>query len=188
MCQVCSTFLQHVPVLHSSANSNLAISLHYSMLYTLHTQFHNYMEVVYLPLYTPSEAEKKDPRLYAYNVRKLMVSGPRENQRALWFTPHSLFRDYVTSQPLNCLPKLLQGWWAGSSYIRACLRGCDAPDRGHQKAIPCIQGATGGQKITGLVWYTESHQRELESVPRQGTYTITIHSCVASLIFSVSFN
>jgi hypothetical protein len=27
-----------------------------------------------LPVYHPSEAERKDPKLYAHNVRKLMVS------------------------------------------------------------------------------------------------------------------
>ncbi|CAL4963955.1 unnamed protein product [Urochloa decumbens] len=36
-------------------------------------QFVNYMEVVRLPVYYPSEQEKKDPKLYANNVRKLIA-------------------------------------------------------------------------------------------------------------------
>ncbi|KAJ1283535.1 hypothetical protein BS78_03G135800 [Paspalum vaginatum] len=36
-------------------------------------QFVNYMEVVRLPVYYPSEQEKEDPRLYANNVRKLIA-------------------------------------------------------------------------------------------------------------------
>ncbi|XP_015693110.2 lysophospholipid acyltransferase LPEAT1-like isoform X2 [Oryza brachyantha] len=36
-------------------------------------QFVNYLEVVHLPVYYPSEQEKEDPRLYANNVRKLMA-------------------------------------------------------------------------------------------------------------------
>ena len=35
-------------------------------------QFVNYMEVVRLPVYYPSEQEKEDPKLYANNVRKLI--------------------------------------------------------------------------------------------------------------------
>jgi lysophosphatidylcholine acyltransferase/lyso-PAF acetyltransferase len=36
-------------------------------------QFVNYLEVVNLPVYYPSEQEKDDPKLYANNVRKLMA-------------------------------------------------------------------------------------------------------------------
>lgn len=36
-------------------------------------QFVNYLEVVWLPIYVPSEKEKSDPRLYASNVRNLMA-------------------------------------------------------------------------------------------------------------------
>ncbi|GMH35663.1 hypothetical protein BSKO_03531 [Bryopsis sp. KO-2023] len=35
-------------------------------------QFMNFMEVSFLPVYNPSEEEKKDPALFAENVRKLM--------------------------------------------------------------------------------------------------------------------
>jgi len=35
-------------------------------------QFVNYMDVTYLPVYVPSEEEKKDPFLYAENVRRKM--------------------------------------------------------------------------------------------------------------------
>ncbi|CAM0881068.1 unnamed protein product [Alopecurus aequalis] len=37
-------------------------------------QFANYMEVVRLPVYYPSEQEKEDPRVYANNVRKLLAA------------------------------------------------------------------------------------------------------------------
>lgn len=37
-------------------------------------QFANYLEVVHLPVYHPSEQEKEDPKLYANNVRKLMAA------------------------------------------------------------------------------------------------------------------
>ncbi|KAJ0054850.1 hypothetical protein NL108_006281, partial [Boleophthalmus pectinirostris] len=36
-------------------------------------QFHNSMEIEYLPVYKPSEEEKENPALYAENVRKLMA-------------------------------------------------------------------------------------------------------------------
>ncbi|WVZ98146.1 hypothetical protein U9M48_043616 [Paspalum notatum var. saurae] len=36
-------------------------------------QFVNYLEVIHLPVYYPSEQEKEDPKLYANNVRKLMA-------------------------------------------------------------------------------------------------------------------
>ncbi|KQK04107.1 lysophospholipid acyltransferase LPEAT1 isoform X2 [Brachypodium distachyon] len=36
-------------------------------------QVANYIEVVHLPIYYPSEQEKDDPRLYANNVRKLLA-------------------------------------------------------------------------------------------------------------------
>lgn len=37
-------------------------------------QFANYIEVVRLPVYYPSEQEKQDPRVYASNVRKLLAT------------------------------------------------------------------------------------------------------------------
>ncbi len=36
------------------------------------TQFVNYCELVMLPVYTPSAAEKADPQLFASNVRAAM--------------------------------------------------------------------------------------------------------------------
>ncbi|XP_066361602.1 lysophospholipid acyltransferase LPEAT1-like isoform X2 [Miscanthus floridulus] len=41
--------------------------------FLLLSQFVNYLEVVHLPVYYPSEQEKDDPKLYANNVRKLMA-------------------------------------------------------------------------------------------------------------------
>ncbi|VFQ62383.1 unnamed protein product [Cuscuta campestris] len=43
-------------------------------------QFVNYMEVIRLPVYFPSQQEKDDPKLYAKNVRRLMA---REGNMAL---------------------------------------------------------------------------------------------------------
>lgn len=37
------------------------------------SQFHNKMNVTYLPVYYPSEEEQADPKLYAHNVRQVMV-------------------------------------------------------------------------------------------------------------------
>lgn len=36
-------------------------------------QFHNQIEIEFLPVYNPSEEEKKDPALYASNVRRIMA-------------------------------------------------------------------------------------------------------------------
>ncbi|XP_025126521.2 lysophosphatidylcholine acyltransferase 1 [Bubalus bubalis] len=36
-------------------------------------QFHSRVEIEFLPVYTPSEEEKKDPALYASNVRRVMA-------------------------------------------------------------------------------------------------------------------
>ncbi|XP_066435303.1 lysophosphatidylcholine acyltransferase 1 [Eleutherodactylus coqui] len=36
-------------------------------------QFHNYIEIEFLPIYTPSEEEKRNPALYASNVRHVMA-------------------------------------------------------------------------------------------------------------------
>jgi lysophosphatidylcholine acyltransferase/lyso-PAF acetyltransferase len=35
-------------------------------------QFHTIVEIEYLPVYTPSEEEKKNPKLYAQNVQNFM--------------------------------------------------------------------------------------------------------------------
>ena len=37
------------------------------------SQLINFMEVEYLPAYYPSAEEKKDPKLYAANVKQMMV-------------------------------------------------------------------------------------------------------------------
>ena len=42
-------------------------------LFRVLTQFVNYCEMQFLPVYNPSEEEKKDPALYAENVRKYMA-------------------------------------------------------------------------------------------------------------------
>jgi len=42
-------------------------------LFRLMTQISNYLEITILPLYMPSEEEKRNPELYAKNVRKVMA-------------------------------------------------------------------------------------------------------------------
>ncbi|GMH98461.1 hypothetical protein TrVE_jg6071 [Triparma verrucosa] len=49
-----------------------SVSLKFHILGTL-AQLVNFMEVEYLPVYYPSDAEKADPKLYAANVKKAMV-------------------------------------------------------------------------------------------------------------------
>ena len=44
-------------------------------------QFVNYMEVIRLPVYHPSQQEMDDPKLYANNVRRLMAT-----EVFIWFT------------------------------------------------------------------------------------------------------
>lgn len=42
-------------------------------IFRLLCQFANYLDVTILPLYTPSEEERRDPALYASNMRKHMA-------------------------------------------------------------------------------------------------------------------
>lgn len=37
------------------------------------TQFHTFCEIEFMPVYHPNDEEKKDPKLYARNVRNLMA-------------------------------------------------------------------------------------------------------------------
>ncbi|KAL1464252.1 hypothetical protein WDU94_003917, partial [Cyamophila willieti] len=46
----------------------------WKLLWLTLTQPHSSCEIEFMPVYTPSEAEKKDPKLYANNVRALMAS------------------------------------------------------------------------------------------------------------------
>ncbi|XP_055890931.1 lysophosphatidylcholine acyltransferase 2-like isoform X1 [Biomphalaria glabrata] len=46
----------------------------FSQLWFTLCQFYTRIEIEYLPVYTPSEAEKKDPKLFANNVREKMAS------------------------------------------------------------------------------------------------------------------
>ncbi|XP_042870223.1 lysophosphatidylcholine acyltransferase-like isoform X2 [Penaeus japonicus] len=43
------------------------------MLWVTLCQFHNFCELEYLPVYTPSEEEKRDAKLFANNVRQVMA-------------------------------------------------------------------------------------------------------------------
>ncbi|XP_026989539.2 lysophosphatidylcholine acyltransferase 1 isoform X3 [Tachysurus fulvidraco] len=45
----------------------------FTLLWLTLCQIHNPVEVEYLPVYTPSEEEKKDPTLFASNVRNIMA-------------------------------------------------------------------------------------------------------------------
>eukprot|EP00741_Cyanophora_paradoxa_P004648 tig00000821_g4511.t1 len=49
---------------------SMDIHLH---LFRMLTQVRNYVEVTFLPVYTPSEEERKEPQLYASNVRLVMA-------------------------------------------------------------------------------------------------------------------
>uniref|UniRef100_A0ACD6AKZ2 Uncharacterized protein n=1 Tax=Avena sativa TaxID=4498 RepID=A0ACD6AKZ2_AVESA len=66
-----SLTLEHL----KSENGNLCHhNLQARHVFLLLCQFANYMEVVRFPVYYPSEQEKEDPRVYAYNVRKLLAT------------------------------------------------------------------------------------------------------------------
>lgn len=45
-----------------------------SYAFRLLTQFVNFVEIIYLPVYIPNEEEKKDPSLFAENVRRKMAA------------------------------------------------------------------------------------------------------------------
>ena len=66
-----------------------------------------------LPVYRPSEAERKDPKLYAHNVRQLMVRrGEKKRagtQQAGWVPnsacgPQLARRKFSMAQPSPCRP------------------------------------------------------------------------------------
>lgn len=65
-------------------------------------QFVNHLEVVWLPIYIPSEKEKSDPRLYANNVRKLMASEGHLTQVDIGLHEkriyHSFLNEYLASE------------------------------------------------------------------------------------------
>lgn len=67
-------------------------------------QFANYLEVVHLPVYYPSEQEKDDPKLYADNVRKLMA---KEGNLILSDLGLAEKRVYHTALNGNSLPRAL---------------------------------------------------------------------------------
>uniref|UniRef100_A0ACD5TA39 Uncharacterized protein n=1 Tax=Avena sativa TaxID=4498 RepID=A0ACD5TA39_AVESA len=67
-------------------------------------QFANYLEVVHLPVYYPSEQEKDDPKLYANNVRKLMA---KEGNLILSDLGLAEKRVYHTALNGNSLPRAL---------------------------------------------------------------------------------
>ncbi|XP_058443932.1 lysophosphatidylcholine acyltransferase isoform X1 [Malaya genurostris] len=45
----------------------------FHLLWRTLTQFHTFCEIEFLPVYIPNEEEKRDPKLYARNVRNLMA-------------------------------------------------------------------------------------------------------------------
>lgn len=65
-------------------------------------QFVNYLEVVWLPVYVPSEKEKSNPRLYATNVRNLMALEGGLTQADIGLQEkrvyHSFLNDYLASK------------------------------------------------------------------------------------------
>ncbi|GJM88351.1 hypothetical protein PR202_ga04405 [Eleusine coracana subsp. coracana] len=67
-------------------------------------QFINYLEVIHLPVYYPSDQEKDDPKLYANNVRKLMAV---EGNLILSDLGLAEKRVYHAALNGNCLPRAL---------------------------------------------------------------------------------
>eukprot|EP00250_Pteridium_aquilinum_P004426 c14637_g1_i1 orf=443-1786(-) len=65
-------------------------------------QFINFLEVLVLPVYAPSEEEKADPKLYASNVRKLMASEGSLTQVDIGLQEkriyHSFLNEYLASK------------------------------------------------------------------------------------------
>ncbi|TVU18957.1 hypothetical protein EJB05_35080 [Eragrostis curvula] len=73
-------------------------------IFLLLCQFVNYLEVIHLPVYYPSEQEKDDPKLYANNVRKLMAV---EGNLILSDLGLAEKRVYHAALNGNCLPRAL---------------------------------------------------------------------------------
>nr|CAB3472985.1 unnamed protein product [Digitaria exilis] len=70
---IVSNHVSYVDILyHMSASFPSFVAKARHVFYLL-CQFVNYIEVVRLPVYYPSEQEKEDPKLYANNVRKLIA-------------------------------------------------------------------------------------------------------------------
>mmetsp|Transcript_9451 Transcript_9451/g.14266 ORF Transcript_9451/g.14266 Transcript_9451/m.14266 type:complete len:434 (-) Transcript_9451:1119-2420(-) len=68
--------VQPVVIRYPHENFNPALTYSRTLLssmYRLMTQFYNSVEIFYMPVYYPSEAEKENPDLYAENVRKQMA-------------------------------------------------------------------------------------------------------------------
>ncbi|KAG9392841.1 Lysophospholipid acyltransferase LPEAT-like [Carpediemonas membranifera] len=59
------------------------------------SQFINWVELHYLPLYTPSEEEKADPYLYAENVRQAMISYAHEHKIDLQATEANIMEKLI---------------------------------------------------------------------------------------------
>ncbi|KAM6959334.1 lysophosphatidylcholine acyltransferase 1 [Aplochiton taeniatus] len=78
----------------------------FKILWLTMCQLHNPMEIEYLPVYTPSEQERKDPALFAINVRRLMAKALRLPLTDLSFDDCQL----SLSEGLLCIP-------AGSSLL-----------------------------------------------------------------------
>ncbi|KAL4690835.1 hypothetical protein H8959_013796 [Pygathrix nigripes] len=80
-------------------------------------QFHNQVEIEFLPVYSPSEEEKRNPALYASNVRRVMAEVPFPQNLSLqpspptWIYPHldaSLVLPLAKLCPVELEPPLHQ--------------------------------------------------------------------------------
>uniref|UniRef100_A0A8C9JGR7 Lysophosphatidylcholine acyltransferase 1 n=1 Tax=Panthera tigris altaica TaxID=74533 RepID=A0A8C9JGR7_PANTA len=56
-------------------------------------QFHNRVEIEFLPVYSPSDEEKKDPALYASNVRRVMAEALGVSVTDYTLKPETLEKD-----------------------------------------------------------------------------------------------
>ncbi|KAJ0979887.1 hypothetical protein J5N97_015361 [Dioscorea zingiberensis] len=89
-------------------------------IFLLLCQFVNYMEVIHLPVYHPSEEEKEDPKLYTNNVRKLMST-----EGNLILSDLGLAEKHVYHSMLNACQALHSRSWIKptSRYPLRCMDG-----------------------------------------------------------------
>ncbi|KNC85692.1 hypothetical protein SARC_02141 [Sphaeroforma arctica JP610] len=65
-------------------------------------QFYNSVTVKFLPLYIPNEEEKKDPYLYANNVRNYMAAEGHMELTPTWLEDANLFRKALHLNAVGC--------------------------------------------------------------------------------------
>lgn len=78
-------------------------------LYGILSQFANHVEYYRLPVYYPSEVEKKDPALYAQNVHEIMLGKSEEGFGTKWVSSDSNFVDKLEYHSIIRGTKLKKG-------------------------------------------------------------------------------